>query len=156
MATLEISPSRIESILSELEALPAGGRPRPFTVSSEDGESDLAQYAPVDIRQCGDALQIEVALAGVAPQGLHVRLAPTNMLIMSDACGHSRSPHDIVHLREFQTGCVCQSIHLPAAIDPRSARAVYRHGLLRVTAAIRQLGVRRDDTSASDALGRPM
>jgi HSP20 family molecular chaperone IbpA len=41
-----------------------------------------------------------------------------------------------VHLCEFSRGKVFRSIHLPEQIDPETAKAEYRNGLLRLTASI--------------------
>jgi HSP20 family molecular chaperone IbpA len=41
-----------------------------------------------------------------------------------------------VHLCEFSRGKMFRSVHLPDKIDPETAKAEYRNGLLRLTASI--------------------
>jgi len=57
-------------------------------------------------------------------------------LIKAGSAHEHTSDSGIVHLCEFDNGRFFRSIHFPERIDPNSAQAEYRNGLLHVTAAI--------------------
>jgi HSP20 family molecular chaperone IbpA len=50
---------------------------------------------------------------------------------------HKHAPKEgAVQVCEFMEGQLCRSIHFPEKVDPDSATAEYRNGMLRITASI--------------------
>ena len=65
-----------------------------------------------------------------------MQVTAEDVLIKSEV-DHQHAPESgTVHLCEFSKGKIFRSIHLPDTIDPETAKAEYRNGLLRLTASI--------------------
>jgi len=67
---------------------------------------------------------------------LDVQITPEDVLIRADI-HHKHTPEEgTVQFCEFTEGQLFRSVHFPEHIDPDSAVAEYRNGMLRVTASI--------------------
>ena len=99
-------------------------------------ERELVWRPAVEVRQKESQCEILAALAGVGASDLEVQVAPEDVLIQADV-HHAHTPEEgTIRLCEFAGGRLFRAIHLPATIDPGSAKVEYRDGLLRLTAAI--------------------
>ncbi|MGE0815247.1 MAG: Hsp20/alpha crystallin family protein [Vicinamibacterales bacterium] len=89
---------------------------------------------PVVLSEEGETVVVRIALAGVDPGTIDVRVAPDVLVVSAPAVVHDRAPGATVHADEFPAGAPARELALPTAIAPESARAEYRHGVLTVTA----------------------
>jgi HSP20 family protein len=92
------------------------------------GERDWCP--PIDVRETGDAVLVEVELPGVQPGGVDVTLAGhmltiTAPIVMSDQEGEVRR-------RERPRGRFRRTIPLPVSVDPEQVSAETKYGVLRV------------------------
>jgi HSP20 family molecular chaperone IbpA len=88
----------------------------------------------VELRQKDGMIELEAALAGVDPKDLDVQVTPSDILITANAHHQHEADEGTVHVCEFEKGRLFRSVHLPQPIDPDSAKADYRDGLLHLTA----------------------
>jgi HSP20 family protein len=76
------------------------------------------------------------ALPGVEAKDLDVQITPEHVLIKAGTAHEHAADVGTVHVCEFECGKIFRSVHFPEKIDPDSAKAEYRNGMLRLTAAI--------------------
>ena len=99
-------------------------------------EQELVWKPAVELRQKDGQFEVLAALAGIEAKDLDVQITPENLLIKAETTHEHTTEKGSVHLCEFDSGKVFRSIHFPEKIDPNSAKAEYRNGMLRLTAAI--------------------
>lgn len=99
-------------------------------------ERELIWTPSVEVRQKDGRFEIVAALPGVDVKDVNVRVTPEDVLIKTSVNHEHTSQDGTVHVCEFESGRAFRSIHLPEKIDPDSAKAQYRDGLLHVTAAV--------------------
>ncbi len=91
---------------------------------------------PIEINQTADEVLVEIAVAGVPPEHLDIRVTSDALLIQADTeHAHLAGPRT-VELREFQPGRLFGIVRWPAAVDPDSVRAEYRYGFVHIRAAL--------------------
>jgi HSP20 family protein len=89
-------------------------------------------------RAASERHQFEVLAAtpAVEAKDLDIQITPDAMLIKADIL-HKHAPEEgSVEVCEFTEGQLFRSIHFPEKVDPDSATAEYRNGMLRITASI--------------------
>ncbi|MEZ5293324.1 MAG: Hsp20/alpha crystallin family protein [Vicinamibacterales bacterium] len=118
-------------------------------------EPDGGWRPPVALSEAGDSVRVRIALAGVDPATIDVRVAPDVLVVSAPPPGDDLAPGTTVLADEFPAGAPTREIALPTPIAPESARAEYRHGVLTVTARRRDaqllpLVVHADEESAPE------
>ena len=149
MARGDIEIRRTDSIRSEFERLHQAISQRAYEMFRHrdswsggplvdwlNAEHELVWQPPVELRQKDDQLEVLAAVAGVDAKDLDVQVTAEDVLIMSEVDHRHAAESGTVHLCEFGRGKIFRSIHLPDKIDPETAKAEYRNGLLRLTASI--------------------
>jgi HSP20 family molecular chaperone IbpA len=149
MARGDIEIRRTDSIRSEFERLHQAISERAYEMFRHrdwwsggpladwlNAEHELVWQPPIELRQKDDQLEVLAAVAGVDSKDLDVQVTAEDVLIKSEVDHHHAAESGTVHLCEFNRGKVFRSIHLPDKIDPETAKAEYRNGLLRLTASI--------------------
>ena len=101
-----------------------------------NAERELVWKPAVELRQRDNQFEVLAATPGVEPKDLDIQITPQDVLIKADINHGHIAEEGAVHLCEFNGGKLFRSIHFPEKIDPNSAKAEYRNGLLRLTAAI--------------------
>lgn len=99
-------------------------------------EHELISKPCVELRQKNNQFEVLAALPGVEAKDLDVQITPEDLLIKAESSHEHTSDIGTVHICEFDAGKIFRSIHFPEKIDPESAKAEYRNGMLRLTAAI--------------------
>ncbi len=99
-------------------------------------ERELVWRPAVEVRQADGQIEVLAAVPGLEPKDLNVEVAPEDVLITRATERRHESTEGAVHVTEFNRGTLVRLVHLPDRIDPRSAKAECRNGLLRLTAAV--------------------
>jgi HSP20 family protein len=148
MAKADLELKRADSIRSELEQLHHLISRRAYELFRDGGsgwgpigdwltaERELVWKPAVELREKGHQFEVLAALAGVEPKDLDVQVTPEELLIKADITHQHTDDEGRVHFCEFKPGKLWRSIRFPDPIEPATAKAEYRNGLLRLTAAI--------------------
>jgi len=124
--------SSVERLRHELDrwldvAVSQGGRAID-TLGLRGGERDWCP--PVDVRETGDLVIVDVELPGVHPAGVDVTLAGHMLTVVAPIADDDQDGE--VRRRERPRGRFKRSIPLPATVDPDNVEAESRHGVLTV------------------------
>ena len=149
MARGEIEVRRADTIVNELDRLRQAISRRAYDLFRNGGtvwggamtdwltaERELASKPAVELRQKGSQFEVLAALPGIEAKDLDVQITPEDLLIKAESTREHTTDTGTVHLCEFDRGKIFRSIHFPERIDPNSAKAEYRNGMLHVTASI--------------------
>jgi len=147
MARGAIRVKKVDTIFDELDRLQHAIRERAYDLFRNGGtlwgsalrdwltaERELVSKPPIELRQHDNQFEVLAALPGIEAKHLNVQVTPEDVLIKA-AMPHEHG-EGTVHLCEFGSGKFFRSVHFPEKIDPESAKAEYKNGLLHVTAAI--------------------
>jgi HSP20 family protein len=151
-----IAVRKAQSIFEELDRLQDNIRGRAYALFGQRGtsgggpladwlsaERQLVWKPAIELRRKANQFEILAATPGVEPKDLDVRVTPEDVLIKADI-HHKHTPEEgSVETCEFTGGELFRAVHLPESVDPESAKAEYRDGLLRVTASIAKPATRR-------------
>jgi HSP20 family protein len=111
-------------------------------------ERELIARPPIELRQTDNQFEVLAALPGIEARHLDVQITPDDLLIKADR-PHEHAAEATVHVCEFSPGKIFRSVHFPEKIDPESAKAELKNGLLHVTAAIAQAAAKKVDIKAA-------
>jgi len=149
MAKGDVAVRKKETIFDELEQLHEAVNRQAYSLFRNRGglwggpltdwlraEQDLIWKPAIELRQKSGQYEVLAATPGVEAKDLEVEITPEDMLIKADI-HHTHTPEDgVVKVCEFTGGQLFRSVHFPERIDPDSATADYRNGMLRITASI--------------------
>jgi HSP20 family protein len=149
MARNDIALRKAETIFKELDQLHTAISRRAYDLFRNRGqlwggpladwfnaERQLIWKPAIELRQKDSQFEVLAATPGVEAKDLDVQITPEDMLIKADI-HHTHTPEEgAVQVCEFTGGQLFRSIHFPEKVDPDSATAEYRNGMLRVTASI--------------------
>jgi HSP20 family protein len=149
MARNDIALRKAETIFNELEQLHTAISRRAHDLFRRRGdlwggpladwlsaERQLVWKPAIELRQKDSRFEVLAATPGVEAKDLDVQVTPEDLLIKAQI-HHRHTPEEgAVQVCEFSSGELFRSVHFPEKIDPESAAAEYRNGMLRVTAFI--------------------
>jgi len=149
MALNDVALKKAESIFAELDQLHTAISRRAYDLFQNRGtlwagaladwlsaERQLVWKPAIELRQKNNQFEVRAATPGVDAKDLDVQITPEDVLIKADI-QHKHTPEQgAVEVCEFTEGQLFRSIHFPQKVDPDSARAEYRNGMLRITASI--------------------
>ena len=148
MARGHIEVKKVDTVFDELDRLQQAIRERAYDLFRNGGtswgsalrdwltaEHELVAIPPIELRQADNQFEVSAALPGVEAKHLDVQITPEDVLIKADM-PHEHAAEATVHMCEFGPGKIFRSIHFPEKVDPESARAELKNGMLHVTAAI--------------------
>ncbi len=149
MARGDIEVKKTETMFNELDRLHQAISRRAYDLFRNGGtlwssaltdwltaEQELVSKPAVELRQKDTQFEVLAALPGIEAKDLDVQITPEDLLIKAETTHEHTTDTGTVHLCEFDSGKIFRSIHFPEKIDPNSAKAEYRNGMLRLTAAI--------------------
>ncbi len=156
MARNDITLHRAETIFNELEQLNTAISRRAYDLFRRRGEpsgepmadwlnaeQELVWKPAIELRQKETRFEVLAATPGVEPKDLDVEITPEDVLIKADI-RHRHTPEEgAVQVCEFVGGRLFRSVHFPEKVDPASATAEYRNGMLHVTASIAKPAVQK-------------
>jgi HSP20 family protein len=148
--TSQVGLKPVESIVDELTRMREAITLRAYQLFEEAGsnsgrelsdwlraEQELVLAPPIELRQTGGDLVLEVAVVGLDLKDLDVQVAPEDILVQSKRAKPTHeSEDDTVYQSEFPRGKLFRAVNLPHPIDPTRVRARYRSGLLEITAPL--------------------
>ena len=161
MARNDVALRKAETIFNELDQLHTAIRQRAYDLFRNRGhlwggpladwlnaERQLVWKPAIEVRQKDSQFEVRAATPGVEAKDLDVQITPEDMLIKADI-QHKHTPEEgAVQVCEFTAGQLFRSVHFPEKIDPDSAMAEYRNGMLRVTASIAKPAAQKVEITA--------
>ena len=148
MARGHIEIKKVDTVFEELDRLQRAIRERAYDLFRNGGtpwgsalrdwftaERELVAKPPIELRQTDNQFEVLAALPGIDAKHLDVQITPEEVLVRAET-PHEHAADATVHVCEFGPGKIFRSIHFPETIDPESAKAELKNGMLHVTAAI--------------------
>jgi HSP20 family protein len=149
MARGDIALRKAETILNELDQLHTDISQRAYELFQKRGalwggpladwlnaERQVVWKPAIELRQKDNQFEVLAATPGIDAKDLDVQITPEDMLIKAEI-HHKHAPEEgAVQVCEFTGGQLFRSVRFPEKVDPDSAAAEYRNGMLRVTAFI--------------------
>ena len=160
MARSDIALRRAETIFNELAQLHTAINQRAYDLFQKRGdvwgnattdwlsaEQQLVWKPAIELRRKDGQYEVLAATPGVEAKDLDVQITPEDVLIKADV-HHKHTPEEgAVQMCEFIGGQLFRSVHFPEKVDPDSATAEYRNGMLRVTASIAKRAAQKVERS---------
>ncbi len=126
---MEITPFRTWGPLSLLEEAN-----RLFEEVLGDFARPVATYvAPADLYETDEALVLEMAVPGLAPEDLEVSLEGSKLTIRGQVKPAAETGARRYYLQEIPQGSFVRTFTLPVEVDAAQAKAEFRHGILHLT-----------------------
>ncbi|HEU0243519.1 MAG TPA: Hsp20/alpha crystallin family protein [Candidatus Limnocylindrales bacterium] len=100
---------------------------RPLTAYSQQG--DLARL-PLDVRTTPDALLVEAALPGIAPEDVEITVENNTLTIRAEDRTERTADEQGWVVREISHGSVMRTVTLPTGLEADKAEATFEHGVL--------------------------
>lgn len=160
MARTDVAMRKTATILDELDHLHTAISRRAYDLFQErgnlgtaladwlDAERQLVWKPSIEVRQKNTQFEVLAATPGVEARDLTVEITPEDVLIKAEI-HHEHTPEEgVVKVCEFTGGQLFRSVHFPEKVDPDSATAEYRNGMLRVTASIAKPAPQRVEITA--------
>jgi HSP20 family protein len=149
MAKGDIELNKADTIANELERLHQAISQRAYDLFRNSGmawgntltdwltaERELVSMPVVELRQTDGGFELQAALPGMEAKDLDVQITPEDLLIKAESTHEHTTDKGTVHLCEFASGKIFRSVHFPAKVDPSTAKADCRNGMLHVTVAV--------------------
>jgi HSP20 family protein len=102
---------------------------RPLTAYPRQG--DLARL-PLDVRTTPDALLVEAALPGIAPEDVEITVENGTLTIRAEDRTERTEDENGWVVREIGRGSVMRSVTLPTGLEADKAEATFEHGVLKL------------------------
>lgn len=103
------------------------------TPRSEDDFITGSWYPAVDVRETGDALEIQAELPGLEPKDVTVSVENGVLTLKGSRNFEKATEGETYHRVERSYGAFERSFTLPTNVDAQRIQAVYRHGVLNLT-----------------------
>lgn len=100
---------------------------RPYT--AYNGNGDLARL-PLDIRTTPEALLVEAALPGVAPENVDITVENGTLTIRAEDRADRSAEEAGWLVREISRGTVMRTVTLPTGLEAEKAEATFENGVL--------------------------
>jgi HSP20 family protein len=100
---------------------------RPLTYSG----SDVSRLS-LDVRTTPDALFVEAALPGFAPEDVDITVENGTLTIRAEDRSERGGEEQGWVVREISRGSVMRTVTLPTGLEPDRAEATFEHGLLKL------------------------
>ncbi len=89
--------------------------------------------APADLYETDDALILEMAVPGLAPEDLEVSLEGNKLTVRGQVKPVEEAQVRRYYLQEIPHGSFVRTFSLPVEVKAEEAKAEFRHGILRLT-----------------------
>lgn len=90
----------------------------------------------VEVLRTDTSVQIEMAVAGVKPEQLDLKVTRESLLVQADVDHSHKAKGGEVVRCEFEPGRLFRVVDWPAPVNPDGVKAEYRDGMLYVTAPL--------------------
>lgn len=103
-------------------------RSRPWGVAG-----DAAMALPLDITSSNDALIVDAALPGIAPEDVEITVEDGTLTIHAETRSERKEAEDGQTLiSEIRRGSVSRAVALPSGLEPDKAEATFENGVLHL------------------------
>jgi HSP20 family molecular chaperone IbpA len=99
-------------------------------------ERELVWSPPISIEEGDGEIKVQLSAAGFAPENIDVELTPQDLLVEAEAHEQREKKRGRVRREEMHSAKMFRSVHLPRPIDPDSAEAELKNGVLTFTAKV--------------------
>ncbi|WP_028490669.1 Hsp20/alpha crystallin family protein [Thermus islandicus] len=89
--------------------------------------------APADLYETDEALILEMAVPGLAPEDLEVSLEGNKLTVRGQVKPVEEAQVRRYYLQEIPHGSFVRTFSLPVEVKAEEAKAEFRHGILRLT-----------------------
>ena len=87
---------------------------------------------PVDVYETDGEFVLEVNLAGIEPEQVHVETRGNTIMLSGERRESDASAVRCYHVIEIERGAFARTVELPVPVDPATTRAESHHGMLIV------------------------
>jgi HSP20 family protein len=102
---------------------------RPLTAYTN--HADFARL-PLDVRTTSDALYLEAALPGFAPEDVDITVENGTLTIRAEDRSERTEEQTGWVVREISRGSVMRTVTLPTGLEADKAEATFEHGVLKL------------------------
>ncbi|WP_244362980.1 Hsp20/alpha crystallin family protein [Thermus brockianus] len=102
-------------------------------VLGDFGRPAVAYVAPADLYETDEALVLEMAVPGLAPEDLEVSLEGNKLTVRGQVKPAQDAQVRRYYLQEIPHGSFVRTFTLPVEVKGDEAKAEFRHGILRLT-----------------------
>ena len=99
-------------------------------------ERELVWSPPISMEEGDGEITIQLSAPGFAPEQIDVELTPQDLLVEAEAHEQKEKGRGKARTKTVRTAKLFRSVHFPRAIDPDSAEAEFRNGVLKLTARV--------------------
>ena len=99
-------------------------------------ESELVWSPPISMEEEGDEIVVQLSAPGIDADHIDVELTPNDLLVEGEAHEQKQKRTSKGRVREMRSAKLFRSVHFPRAIDPDSAEAELKNGVLKLTAKL--------------------
>jgi HSP20 family protein len=156
---------KVESIVDEIEKLHAQVARRAHEIFEKSGvmfgndldnwlaaETELTWKPSIELSEEDNRFVVKVAVPGVNPEDINVRVTPDDLLIKAEDRHEHREDRGAVHMCEFSSGMLFRAVHFPKKINPAKVQGEFKNGMLRLTAEVAKQGQsRKAEVQSSNA-----
>jgi len=97
-------------------------------------ESEIISVPPAELVEKDGTFQVQLAIAGIDADDVHVMATPDQILIKCEFSHHHDSDSGVVHVCDFKSATVFRTIHFPEPINVGTMNVEFQDGMLRITA----------------------
>jgi HSP20 family protein len=102
-------------------------RSRPWSMAG-----DVATAVPLDITSSPDALIVDAALPGIAPEDVEITVEDGTLTIRAESQSERQDEDGQTLINEIRRGAVTRAVALPTGLEPDKASASFEHGVLHL------------------------
>lgn len=100
-------------------------------------ERELVWSPPISMEEGDGEITIQLSAPGFEPEQIDVELTPQDLLVEAEAHDEQKEKgRGKTRTKTVRTAKLFRSVHFPRAIDPDSAEAEFRNGVLTLTAKV--------------------
>ena len=102
-------------------------RSRPWGLSG-----DMGTPLPLDITTTSDALIVDAALPGIAPEDVEITVEDGTLTIQAETRPERKEEDGQTLINEIRRGSVSRAVALPSGLEADKASATFEHGVLHL------------------------
>jgi HSP20 family protein len=102
-------------------------RSRPWGIGG-----DMASALPLDITSSNDALIVDAALPGIAPEDVEITVEDGTLTIHGETRSERKEEEGQTLISEIRRGSVSRAVALPSGLEPDKAEATFENGVLHL------------------------
>jgi HSP20 family protein len=146
-ATLPIK--KADTIFAELDKMRAQVMKRAYEIFEGKGgewgrdlddwlaaERELVWAPPIEVEEGEREVTVKLSAPGIDAKDLDVELTPEDLLVKAETREEHEKKKGKARTQEMRTAKLFRSVHFSKRIDPDSAKAEFKDGMLKLTAKL--------------------